>query len=72
MVGPISRYATMSARTPFLSTRADEEEREHGLQLMLSNESYELVDEECYFWTPRRVVLFVIAAALFSLLLLTW
>jgi len=72
MVGPISRYATMSARTPFLSTRGDEEERDHSLQLMLSNESYELVDEECYFWTPRRVVLFVIAAALFSLLLLTW
>ena len=72
MVGSISRYATMSARTPFLSSRNDEEERDHGLQLMLSNESYELVDEECYFWTRRRVVLFVTAAALFSLLLLTW
>ena len=72
MVGAISRYATMSARTPFLATRPDEEERDHGLQLMLSNESYELVDEKCYSWTPRRVVLFVMAVALFSLLLITW
>jgi len=78
-----NRTATMASRQPFLAQdsffddpeRANTEQDDNQLRLIVSNEAFEYVDDDDACWsccTPWRVLVGVALFALLGLMAVTW